>query len=306
MSLSVLRQSLRKLALLPDHRALPVEHIDRNDDHTRQDRQDSARPLSRILVANTLIHRDRKHGRNPSQEIPRKGVATARRRRVRAIRSDHIVDGRKVNGIVRNTNEQTEDHRRDPVDPRRAERRPREADQADGLEGRQEQEDLHAALGLEVVALLLAGARVAPDPRQVNNIRDEISNVDRDDGPRGLEHAEIPRLVDGREALEEDEDEGIRKPGEQREEEDDRLADEHLKGPRPDLARLFQGYARDLELVGAVDLQPGGGLAAALCLPVDEDCAAALGGEEVDYLDRGAEYELDVEEPVPREICRRK
>lgn len=306
MSLAIFRQSLCKLALLPDHRALPVKHIDRNDDHTRQDRQNSARPLSRILVANALVHRDREHGRNPSQEVSRKGVATARRRRVRAVRGDHVVDGGEIDGVVGNAYEKAENHGCDPVDPGRTEGRPREPDQADGLEGSQEQEDLHSAFGLEVIAFLLAGPGVAPDPRQVDDIRDEVGDIDGDDGPRGLEHGEVPGLIHSREALEEDKDECIRKPREQRQEEHDRLPDKHLKWPRPDLTRLLERHPRDLKLVRAVDLESGGGLSAALGLPVDEDGAAALGREEVDYLDRGAEYELDVEEPVPREICRRK
>lgn len=303
MGFAIFGQGLCKLALLPDHRALPVEHIYRDDDHTGQYRQDRARPLGRVLAANALVHGDGKHGADTSQEVPREGVATARRRRVRPVRRDHVVDGGEVDGVVGDADEQAEDHGRDPMHPRRAQRRPGKPDQADGLERRQEQEDLHAPLRLEVFTLLLPGACVAVDPGEVDEVGDEVGDVDGDDGPRGLEHPEVPGLVHHGKTLEEDEDEGIREAREQRQEQNDRFADEHLERTRPDLDGLLHGDARHLELVGPVDLEPRVCFPPALGLLVDEDGAAALGGEEVDELDRGAEYELDVEEPVPREIC---
>ena len=70
------------------------------------------------------------HSRNTSQEISGEGVTTGSRGGVRAICSNHVVDGGHVDGVVRNGDEAREDQWRNPVDPWRSQTGPGKAEEA--------------------------------------------------------------------------------------------------------------------------------------------------------------------------------
>ena len=74
------------------------------------------------------------HSGDASQEISSKGITTGSRGGVRAICSNHVVDGGHVDGVVRNSDEAREDQWGDPVDSWRAQAGPGKAEEADGQE----------------------------------------------------------------------------------------------------------------------------------------------------------------------------
>lgn len=188
---------------------------------------------------------------------------------------------------------------------RRAHAGPGEAEEADGFEEGEEQERLEAPLGGHGVgAVFLAQVVVAPEPRPVQEVGEEVAGVDGDEGPGHLQRAEAEVVWerDG-EGFEEGEDQRVGESGEEGEEEDDGLADEHFEGAEPDLAGFFERDARRFELVGAVDVGVFAGFAAPLGFTVEEDGRARLGHEEVDGLHGDAEDELDPEIPLPGEVC---
>ena len=93
---------------------------------------------------------------------------------------------------------------------RRAERRPRKADQTNRLERGQPQQYLKPTLGQEaIVALALADRVVAPEAGEVHKVREEVGGVDGDKGPGLRENAEVPLGVDLGKGLEEGKNEGV-------------------------------------------------------------------------------------------------
>jgi len=240
---------LGELAAIPNLRAPPVENVNRNHDQARQRSQDRRRVVHGRVgeVADVVVQRRGVHGRDTSEEVSRPRVATCGRSRVDAVGRDHVVDGGEVDGVVGDADEGREDHRHDPVRDLRALRRPREAEETYGLEWRRPQKPFEAALRDHgVAAVLLAVVRVAPEPRVVGEVGDEVGQVDGDKRPRDGQDAEVPLLVHGLEALEEGEDEGVGEAGEQGEAEHDGLGDQHDPGAHPDGAELFDGDSRRL------------------------------------------------------------
>jgi hypothetical protein len=176
--------------------------------------------------------------------------------------------------------------------------RPGEAEQADGFEGSGPKEPFQAALGKHA-ARLVAVVVVAPEPRVVGEVGDEVRQVDRDERPRHRQGAEAPLLVHGLEGLEESEDEGVGESGEQRETQHDRLGDQHDPRAHPDRSEFFERDSGGFQLIWAVDIWVFARLATAFCFFVEDDCCAALGHEEVDRLRAAVEDQLDPEVPAP-------
>lgn len=141
---------------------------------------------------------------------------------------------------------------------------------------------------------------VAPEPGPVEEVGEEVGGVDGDECPGYLQSSKAKVVGEGDvEGFEKGEDEGVREAGEEGKEEDDGFANEHFKRSEPDFAGFFEGDARFLKLVGAVDVGVFTCLAAPLCFAVDEDRGSAFGHEEVNCLYCYTEDELDPEVPLP-------
>ena len=182
-----------------------------------------------------------------------------------------------------------------------AEGRPGEAKQADRFQWRQEQQPLEPALGRDrIVAVTRADLLVAPEPGEVREVGDGVGEVDGDEGPGLGEGAEAPTLLvhDG-EALKEGEDKSVRETGQQRQAEDDGLAQQHVEGAKQDCASFLHRDAGLLQFVGAVDVGVLARLATLLGDLIHDDGGAGLGHKEDDKLDGTTEDELNPEEPAP-------
>ena len=142
---------------------------------------------------------------------------------------------------------------------------------------------------------------VPDDPGDITGVRNDIANVDGDEGPGDLQSTKAPLLVHGLEALLEGKDEGVGKPRQQRAGQDNRFAHEHLVRADHGNGKLVEGDSGVLDLIGTVDVGVLPRLAASLGLLVHDYGGAALGHEEVEGLGSGSEDELDPEVPVPRE-----
>lgn len=185
----------------------------------------------------------------------------------------------------------------------RAHGRPCETEEPDRLERGEPEQPFQPAFGHErVVAFFPADRVVAHEPGPVGEVGDEVSEVDRDEGPGQGEGAEVVvAAVYRAEGLEEGEDQRVGEPGEDGEEENDGLAHEHLEGSKPDLEGFFAGHAGFLELVGTVDVGVFACAAPAAGFAVDEDGGAGFRHEEMQGLHRAAEDELGPEVPAPGE-----
>ena len=144
---------------------------------------------------------------------------------------------------------------------------------------------------------------VAPEPRVVRKVRDEVCQVDRDERPSDSESAEAPLLVYGLKTLEECEDERIGETREQRQAQNDGLGDQHDPGTHPDGTELLERDTGCLQFVRTIDVGVLAGLAPSLGLLVEDDCCAGFWHEEVNGLGTAVEDKLNPEVPTPMQDC---
>lgn len=148
MPIPISSKLLREFTLCPNFRALPVEHINRNQNQEPHTAEQRTRPLEMILASHVLVHWRGVHGRDTSKEVSRKAITTRCRCRVRSIRRNHVVYRRHVDCIIRHCDQTGKDTRRDPGDWR-AGWCPREAEETDWFErcDEEEEEEEETALG---------------------------------------------------------------------------------------------------------------------------------------------------------------
>ena len=178
--LPIRRQRLRKLALLPNIRSLPIKDINGYGDQDRQESQDGRRPLEfefRMSVADVRVKGGGVHGRDTGEEVARKRVPTSRGGGVRAVGRDHVVDGGHVDGVVGGADEEGEEHGGDPVDVvGGAEGGPGEAEEADGFERGEVEEPVKAGFGLEGVRVAGADGVVPGEEGEEGEPGEEIAD----------------------------------------------------------------------------------------------------------------------------------
>lgn len=185
--------------------------------------------------------------------------------------------------------------------------RPRESDEADWQAGSRVQEEPQPRLVLRplVVGFRMSLLDVTLNSRDEQQPCEKVSNTDGDEGKTDLNGAEFPLPVHEAKGLDEHEDEGIRETREKRENQDNRLGEEHLEGADPGVHDLLgrEPVGERNKLVGAPDV--GVALFAfSLGDLVHHDGGTGLGhGEEVDGLDDDAEDELDPDGPSIKQQC---
>lgn len=301
VTLAVLLQGLRELAAGPDARTHPVEDVDRDGDEDGQDPEDGAGPLEVELAANVAVHGGGIHGRQTSQQVTGEPVATGGGSRVDAVGRHHVVNGSHVNAVVRNGNQEGEDQGYDPMGILGTHGCPGEPKQTNRLQRRDKQQEQQTSLRLAGgVALTLTDQFLAANVWQEDGVGYSVTDDDGDEAEPSLQRIEAPLLEDQRERLDAREDQGIRKPRQQRQEQHDGLEDEHLKGAAPDAQDLTDLKTVLQQLIGAVDVGILARLATPFGLPVDQDGGAGLGDDEqVQQLGCTTEDELDPEVPLP-------
>lgn len=127
-------QLLRKRTPLPQHGALPVDHIHSRDQNKRNAEEDRrrVRQMVGVVGAGDVLEEGRSGQRqHTGEEVAGPTVAAGRGCGVRPVRADHVVDGGHVDGVVRDADDGREDHGCDPGDWW-ARGGPSEADQSNG------------------------------------------------------------------------------------------------------------------------------------------------------------------------------
>lgn len=180
----------------------------------------------------------------------------------------------------------------------------RKSNQTNWLKESEPQERLQSSFRRIVVwSMLLPLSFVPPEDGPVQEVREKVRCVDRNERPSDLERAEpeVGRVRDSK-GFQESEDQSVRESRQERQEQDDGFADKHLEWSKPDLARFLQRYARPLQFVRSIDIRILTTLTTSLCFAIHEDGRAAFRHEEVDGLNHNTEDELDPEVPLPGQV----
>lgn len=183
---------------------------------------------------------------------------------------------------------------------------PRETKQSDRKARRGVQQEPQSRFILSSLVLRL-GSTLLDVPADSRNEKDPSKNVSHSDWNKcqsDLDGAKVPLLVDEGQRLDEHEDQSVGETGEQRQDQDNGLCQEHLEGSGPCLEHFFRGESvleRD-ELVRSphvgVTILPS-----LLCDPVHHDGSPGFRNrEEMKGLDSSTEDELNPNRPRPIQV----
>lgn len=303
LGIDTLGKVLGKWRPLAQHRALPVDDVDGDDKQERDTEEDDGRVEQRLAVLSwdVFVKGGCCAGEHTSKEVARPAVATSGRGGVRPVSADHVVDGGHVDGIVGNADDGTRKHGTDPVDWG-----------AIAGEGEDEEAKREARREIEkppeaglVLSMLIVRpgsplVRVSLNSRDEGKPGNDVADSDRDEGQADVVVVEIPLCVDETEGLDLHEDESVCETGQERQNQDDGLGEEHGERANPCVDELAPGEAltEGLDLVGAPDVLAV--LSPLLGDVVNHDGGAGLGdGDQVQDLDEAAEDKLNPDAPSP-------